>query len=132
MALRSRAHYLQWVIDFHTMLNLPAGNKPKLISQKAYARRMRLILEELSEYSKAVSNNNIVEIADALGDILFVVFGAAVEHGLPMDRIFSEICNSNMTKKDGYMDEGGKWIKPPNYKPVDLTWLHHEEKKTSS
>lgn len=117
------AEYYQNVEEFHYMLGLPVGSFPQVIPLEAHSRRMRLILEELSEYTKAVSNNDIVEIADALGDLLYVVFGAALDHGLPMDKIFKQIHESNMTKRDGYMDEGGKWIKPDNYKPVDLSWL---------
>lgn len=115
--------YYKAVEDFHRMLDLPVAERPTNIDRASFARRIRLINEELSEYCKAVSNDDIVGIADGLGDLLYVVFGAAVEHGLPMDTIFSQIQTSNMTKRDGYMDAGGKWVKPDNYVPVDLSWL---------
>lgn len=115
--------YLESVKEFHKALNLPIGNTPGQISREAFARRTRLICEELSEYCSAVSNNSIIDIADALADLLYVVFGAAIEHGLPMDKIFEQVHKSNMTKTDGHMDAGGKWIKPETYIPVDLSWL---------
>ena len=118
--------YLAAVTKFHKALDLPVGERPTEITRYAFARRVRLICEELSEYCEAVSNNDVVKIADALADLLYVTFGAAIEHGLPMDLIFEQVHNSNMTKTDGYMDGGGKWIKPPNYRPVDLSWLREE------
>ena len=115
--------YLEMVKSFHKMLGVPIGQRPRNISRHAFARRTRLINEELSEYCKAVSEDDIAEIADALGDLLYVVFGAAVEHGLPMDKIFEQIQQSNMSKSGGHFDKTGKWIKPDTYKPVDLSWL---------
>ena len=115
--------YLEGVKDFHKAFELPIGEQPKNISGHAFVNRIRLITEELSEYCEAVGKDDIVKIADGLGDLLWVVFGTAVEHGLPMDKIFEQIIVSNMSKKDGHLDESGKWIKPDNYKPVDLSWL---------
>ena len=116
--------YLKLVKEFHKLFNLPIGDKPKNLDTKQFSLRNRLILEEFSEYCKAVGENDIVEIADALGDLLWVVFGTAIEHGLPMDKIFEQIAESNMSKIDGHKDNSGKWIKPKNYKAVNLTWLN--------
>jgi NTP pyrophosphatase (non-canonical NTP hydrolase) len=83
-------------------------------------RRLRhaLIREELEEYWCA---RDIVEIADAIGDMLYVVLGAAVSHGLDIEPIFEEIHRSNMTKFiDGHRAENGKWIKGPSYSPANL------------
>lgn len=115
--------YLGIVTEFHETFELPIGRQPKNISRYAFANRLRLITEELSEYCEAVGADDIVKIADALGDLLWVVLGSAVEHGLPLDKIFSQIGTSNMSKKDGHLDKSGKWIKPDNYKPVDLSWV---------
>lgn len=117
--------YFQLVKKFHEVFNLPVGPFPINLDLKQVTLRNRLILEELSEYNKAVGEGDIVAIADALGDILWVVFGTLVEHGLPIDQIFKCIAESNMSKVDGYKDDSGKWIKPDNYKPVDLTWLEN-------
>lgn len=115
--------YLGIVKEFHETFGMPVGNCPQLISQKQFANRMRLIMEEISEYCKAIAENNIVEIADALADLLVVTFGTIIEHGLPMDKIFRQVGVSNMSKVGGHKDGSGKWIKPDSYTPVDLSWL---------
>lgn len=115
--------YLNMVKTFHSTFELPISHEPKSIDRKSFARRVRLIAEELSEYCSAVSSDNIVEIADALADLLYVTFGACIEHGLPMDKIFTLVQESNMSKIGGHKDSSGKFIKPKSYKPVDLTFL---------
>jgi len=115
--------YLESVKEFNRMCGVPVGESPKNLDVSAFARRMRLILEEASEYATAVSIGSLPDIADALGDLLYVVFGAAIEHGMPMDEVFRQIHVSNMSKKGGYRDAGGKFIKPDTYKPVDLSWI---------
>ena len=117
--------YLQAVKEFHEALGLPIGDRPQNIDLKSFARRVRLIAEELSEYAEAVSNSDVIGIADGLADILYNVFGTAIEHGLPMDEIFRQVHKSNMTKVNGHMDDSGKWIKPDDYEPVNLKWLLH-------
>ena len=121
--------YLERVKRFHKTFGLNISEKPKrFLSQNVYANRMRLILEELSEYSEAVARRDLPDIADALADLLYVVFGACVEHGLPMDKIFREVDESNMTKTGGHFDDAGKFIKPDSYKPVNLEWLNEKPK----
>lgn len=122
-----KINYLDAVKSFHIALGLPVGASPKQIDKKAFARRTRLICEELSEYCTAVSNDDIIKIADALADLLYVVFGAAIEHGLPMDEIFRQVHVSNMTKTAGHMDAGGKWVKPDTYIPPNLCWVKEQE-----
>jgi len=83
--------------------------------------RFNLMKEENEEYLEAVENNNIVEIADALGDMLYVLFGTILEHGLQhkIEAVFDEIQRSNMSKlgEDGkpIYREDGKVMKGPNY-----------------
>ena len=120
--------YLGMVKNFHKAFHLPIGNQPQLLNnQEQFANRLRLIIEELSEYCEAVAKKDVVDMADGLADLLWVVFGTAVEHGLPMNQIFKEVAASNMSKVDGYKDSSGKWIKPDTYKPVDLSWLLESE-----
>jgi len=118
----------EMVKEFHQMVGIPIGESPRQIDRHAFARRARLIAEEFSEYCKAVSEGNIVEIADALADLKYVVDGAAVEHGLPFDEVFRQVHESNMTKAGGHFDTTGKWVKPPTYIPVNLSWLKALEK----
>lgn len=80
--------------------------------------RVNLIAEECDELDQASS---IEEIADALGDLLYVIYGAAVAHGIDLEPIFEEIHRSNMTKFiDGHRREDGKWVKGPSYSPANL------------
>lgn len=113
------------VLDFHDSFGHPIGNiGPQLISKERSKLRHKLIKEELKEYKTAMQNRDIVEVADALGDLLYVVYGAAVEHGLDMEGIFDEIHNSNMSKLDtdgrAILREDGKILKGPNYRAPEL------------
>lgn len=68
-------------------------NQPDLVKLK-----LDLIVEEVEELKQAIKDQDIVEVADALGDILYVVYGAGISFGLPMDEIFSKIHESNISK----------------------------------
>ena len=82
--------------------------------------------EENEEYLEAANNNDLVEVADALGDMLYILCGTIIEHGMQhkIDEIFSEIQNSNMSKlgDDGnpIYREDGKVLKGPNYFKPDI------------
>ena len=116
----------EMVKEFHKAMGLPIGGFAQFTTPAAIARRNRLMLEELSEYNKAVSECDLLEIADALGDLLYVVYGSGIEHGFDMDKIFKEIHRSNMTKSEGKLDRSGKLIKPDNYEAPNLNFLLEE------
>lgn len=102
-----------------------AGQKvnltPIIPSDDEAILRIQLIKEELDEFAEAATSHNLVEVADAIGDLLYVVYGSAVTYGLDMQPIFNAIHESNMTKFiDGKRRADGKWVKGPSYKPVDL------------
>ena len=86
--------------------------------------RIKLIEEELQELKDAIKNKDIVEVADALTDILVVTYGGAVAWGLEIDKCFNEVHRSNMSKlsADGkpIYNDYGKVMKGPNYSPPDL------------
>lgn len=114
----------QQVREFHEKFEIPIAEKPCLLSEERQRLREDLINEELIEYEMAASKKDLVEIADALGDLLYVVFGAAIEHGLDMKVIVDEIHFSNLSKlgadgKPFYRDDG-KILKGPNYRPPNL------------
>ena len=96
-----------------------------LSSEKINSLRISLISEELDELKKAISDNNIVEIADALTDILYVTYGAGHAFGINLDKCFNEVQESNMSKldQDGkpIFNEHGKVMKGPNYFKPDLS-----------
>lgn len=86
--------------------------------------RAMLIAEELGELTEAIENKDIYEVADAITDLLYVVYGTAVAFGLDADKLFEEVHNSNMSKlgADGkpIKNEHGKVMKGPNYWSPDL------------
>jgi len=124
--LQQHPDYMEMLREFHEMAELTANKSPTLLDQKTFELRKRLHEEEHQEFLTAVKDRDIVEIADALGDLLYVVFGTAVAYGLNMDEIFKQIHTSNMTKRGGKKDKGGKFIKPDTYKPVDLNWVKEQ------
>lgn len=86
--------------------------------------RYRLIYEELGELREALDNRDIVEVADALTDLLYVVYGAGHSFGINLDKCFEEVHNSNMSKlgEDGkpIRREDGKVLKGPNFREPNL------------
>jgi len=116
------------VEEFHKFFNLSFSDKPKTISFKDSYRVIVLIKEETEELSKALRMEDLVEIADAIADLLYVVYGAAVECGLDIEPIFKEVHRSNMTKKGGHLNDIGKWVKPPSYEPANLTPIINSQK----
>ena len=87
--------------------------------------RIELIKEELEELTTAMQDENLLEVADALTDILYVTYGAGHAFGIDLDKCFEEVQNSNMSKlgEDGkpIYNEAGKIMKGPNYFKPDLS-----------
>ena len=94
-------------------------NKPSFSTDKINKLRLDLIKEELSELTDAMNNNDLLEVADALTDILYVTYGAGHAFGIDLDKCFDEVQNSNMSKLDEngkpIYNENGKVMKGPNY-----------------
>ncbi len=100
-------------------------NKPSFSTDKINKLRIDLIKEELNELQEAMKNNDLLEVADALTDILYVTYGAGHAFGIDLDKCFDEVQNSNMSKLDEngkpiYNDDG-KVMKGPNYFKPDLS-----------
>ena len=98
---------------------------PSFSSDKINKLRIDLIKEELDELQEAMKNNDLLEVADALTDILYVTYGAGHAFGVDLDKCFNEVQNSNMSKLDEngepIYNESGKVMKGPNYFKPDLT-----------
>ena len=98
--------------------------KPSLSTDKINGLRLSLIKEELSELNEAINKKDLVEVADALTDILYVTYGAGHAFGINLDRCFEEVQNSNMSKLDEngepIYNEFGKVMKGPKYFKPDL------------
>ena len=100
-------------------------NKPSFSTDKINKLRIDLIKEELNELQEAMKNNDLLEVADALTDILYVTYGAGHAFGIDLDKCFDEVQNSNMSKLDEngkpIYNDAGKVMKGPNYFKPDLS-----------
>ena len=100
-------------------------NKAEFSNEKTNQLRIDLIKEELEELQQAMKDKNLLEVADALTDILYVTYGAGHAFGIDLDKCFEEVQNSNMSKlgSDGkpIYNESGKVMKGPNYFKPDLS-----------
>jgi predicted HAD superfamily Cof-like phosphohydrolase len=119
---------LNAVKEFHTAFEIGYSESPKAnLGETKNVLRYNLMKEENEEYLEAVQNNDLIEIADALGDMLYILCGTIIEHGLQdkIEAVFDEIQRSNMSKlgSDGrpIYREDGKVMKGPNYFKPDFS-----------
>lgn len=110
------------VEEFHKTYKLGISDSPiAKLENNSHELRYELMKEENEEYLEATKTNNLIEVADALGDMLYILCGTMIEHGMQdvMEEIFDEIHRSNMSKLDENGNpiyrEDGKVIKGPNY-----------------
>lgn len=110
------------VHEFHTAFGLGIKEAPTAdLETKKNLLRYELMREENEEYLEAANNKDLVEVADALGDMLYILCGTIIEHGMQhkIEEVFNEIQRSNMSKlgADGrpIYREDGKVLKGPNY-----------------
>ena len=110
----------EMVKEWHKTFGVPIGFSPQPLLHHRQQLRISLIKEEFKEYRKAVRAGDVVGAADGIADLLYVTYGAAVEHGFPADALFKEVQRSNMSKlgADGkpiYRDSDKKVLKGPNF-----------------
>ena len=115
----------QKVKNFMMAFGQEVKSEPSFSNEKINELRYNLIKEELDELKIAMDNKDLLEVADALTDILYVTYGAGHAFGINLDKCFEEVQNSNMSKlgNDGkpiYNDQG-KVMKGPNYFKPDLS-----------
>jgi predicted HAD superfamily Cof-like phosphohydrolase len=108
------------VEDFHREFSIKINTIPCVPEEVDKKLRVKLIEEELQELRVAFYANNVVQVADAIGDLMYVVLGCAVTCGIDIEPIFHEIHRSNMTKVGGHKNVDGKWVKPETYEPAKL------------
>ena len=115
----------QKVKTFMQTFDQEVKSKPSFSTEKINELRYNLIKEELEELKQAITNKDLLEVADALTDILYVTYGAGHAFGIDLDSCFDEVQNSNMSKlgKDEkpIYNEAGKVMKGPNYFKPDLS-----------
>ena len=116
------------VKEFHTAFGIGYSEVPVAnLGESKNILRYHLMKEENEEYLEAVKNNDLTEIADALGDMMYILCGTIIEHGLQdkIEAVFDEIQRSNMSKlgQDGQpvYREDGKVMKGPNYFKPDFS-----------
>lgn len=112
------------VREFHLVFGHPVEDKPTLPTEEIRRLRIKLIQEEADEFEDASNLGDIVDVADALGDLLVVINGAALCWGIDLEPIFDEIHRSNMSKRnaDGSVlrRSDGKILKGSLYTPPEL------------
>ena len=122
------------VKEFHTAFVIGHSEIPRAdLGENKKMLRYNLMKEENEEYLEAVQNNDLIEIADALGDMMYILCGTIIEHGLQhkIEEVFDEIQRSNMSKLDEngkpIYREDGKVMKGPNYFKPDFSKILGEK-----
>lgn len=117
--------YIKMVSEFHKTFNAPILDEPKIPSIERCKLRIDLLQEELDELKDAIENNDIVEVADACGDLMVILCGTILEFGLShkFNKIFEDIHISNMSKACNSEQEAINTIK--FYKDKDGTIAHY-------
>lgn len=111
--------------EFHETYECHIGNSLGFPDDETRTLRKNLITEEYKEFIEAEENDDIVEVADALADLVYVIAGTAVSYGIPLEEVFNEVHSSNMSKlgEDGkpiFRESDRKVLKGPNYRPPNV------------
>jgi len=120
------------VLAFHEAFDLPRQALPNAHVAEALAElRVDLLCEEVQEFADATKQRNLVGLADALADIVYVAYGTAITYGIDLDEVIAEVHLSNMSKlgRSGrpLLRDDGKVLKPPCYRPPDVTRVLEEQ-----
>lgn len=114
------------LLEFHKVFSLPIGKRPQLPKREIRALRQKLDYEEFNELMAAEIANDLVEIADAIADLIYVLVGHAVSYGIPLDEVWREVHQSNMSKAPGgivHRRADGKILKPDNWRPPQIATI---------
>lgn len=121
---------IEKVKEFHKAAGNPIPTEATLPLERIELR-LDLIQEEWEELIDGVYKKDLIEVADALGDLVYVIIGMALECGIPLDKVFDEIHRSNMTKFDTdgkpIFRVDGKLLKGPNFQPPNLEPILNQE-----
>ena len=120
-------HPYDAVDAFHSAFGLLRAEQPQLPDEAARQLRINLLYEEYCEYLKGETEDDLVQIADALADMIYIACGTAVAYGIPLDKVFAEVHRSNMAKlgtngKPIYREDG-KVMKPANWSPPNVSGI---------
>jgi predicted HAD superfamily Cof-like phosphohydrolase len=122
------------VAAFHAAFGLPRSDRPTAdVSARVAALRVRLLSEEVEEFAAATEAGDLVAIADALADIVYVAYGSAVTYGIDLDAVLAEVHRSNMSKLDAdgrpLLREDGKVLKSASYTPPNIADILRTQSK---
>ena len=123
---------IEHVRTFHEVYEVPMLEEPGMPSKERQELRYKLLFEELQEYKEACENNDLIEVADSLTDLAYILFGTVLEHGLDkhFEAMFEEVQRSNLSKLDNdgkpIKREDGKVLKGPNFFLPDLKGILNE------
>ena len=107
--------WCQDVLEFHKKVGSRIGKKPSVPSEAEKGLRKTLVLEEMGEFLEALDGNNLVDLADAVGDCIYVLIGTAISYGIDLMSVWEAIHRANMEKPIGKLRGDGKIIKPENW-----------------
>lgn len=123
------------VEQFHVTYGLPVTYKPVIPDTEQVLLRENLLEEEYREYVDASWRGDLVEIADALADMIYIIHGTALVYGLPLDEIFDEVHRSNMSKLDENGNvvrrDDGKVLKGKNFEPPRIAEILDRKTRTT-
>jgi NTP pyrophosphatase (non-canonical NTP hydrolase) len=130
-ALEVATHRDTWQADvkaFHVKMSIPTGlGYPQIPHTNRMLLRGRLHREEYGELSKGMKDNDVVEIADGIADLIYVLLGTAIELGIDMSPIWNEVQKTNMAKEGGGARPDGKILKPPGWEPPHIGAILHQQ-----
>ena len=107
------------VTEFHEKFGYTIGTTPALLKKSLLRFRADFITEEADEFHESVEEEDLTRMVDALGDLLYVLYGTATALGVDMEPVFAEIHRSNMTKEVAESKDA-KGVKGPGYSPPNL------------
>lgn len=123
----------QMVREFHERFDIPIQGAPTATPRTA-ALRIALLTEEFAEYVQAALRSDLIEVADALADMVYVIYGTALVYGIPLDAVLAEVHRSNMSKlgEDDrpVLREDGKVVKGPRFFRPDIASVLTREEPT--
>lgn len=116
---------LQDVAAFHAACDVPVLHEPTIPPAARVDLRVALIAEEATELTEAMKAGDMLEIADGMADLIYVTVGAALEFGIPLDRVWAVVQQANMAKVDPTTGkvrkrDDGKVLKPEGWQPPDI------------
>lgn len=119
---KENINMVQDVLAFHKAGNVPCLTVPTFPSEKRIGLRKRLVDSEKVELDIAYEENDLVGVADAIADLIYVLVGTAHEYGIPLEAVWREVHRTNMAKygPGSWQREDGKIMKPADWVPPDL------------